>query len=393
MRFVIAYAANLSILIGGQFVSAQIRLKLPWGNRLGPEYEPQPIAFFGVLISALLAAYGISWLCEQLPILRRVLAPRRRFRVLVLSIGLTALGARFLVPDYSKLQLVYFAVTSVLIGGVVIGVVGRFGHRHSQDEFFAQIRRLIAHRYLLSLWLRYNIETRYSQTLLGILWIILLPISTSLVLAFAFQQIMQSKSDVPFVSFLLSGVVLWNLFNAGVQTGSGTLIGRMSLMQQVNFPRETVVLLALGEVFVDMCFTFVALLVINALNGITPNIYFVYLPLLLLILCTFTLGLMFIVSCLGLMIRDIPQLVGVLLQLGFWITPIVYPVSQIPDRLKWLVLVNPMALVIQAFRDVLVYARPPDLLNLCYPLVMALTLLYVGYAFFKANEERLTDFS
>ncbi|MFN7210318.1 MAG: ABC transporter permease, partial [Aggregatilineales bacterium] len=141
------------------------------------------------------------------------------------------------------------------------------------------------------------------------------------------------------------------------------------------------------------CFTFLAFVVVNALNGIYPSATWLYLPPLLFILICFTLGLMFFLSSLSLMIRDIPQLAAVVMQLLFYLTPILYPVQNVPEQFRFIFIINPLGLIVQAFRDVTVYGRAPDALSLYYPLVAALTLLYMGYAYFKANESRLADFT
>ena len=101
------------------------------------------------------------------------------------------------------------------------------------------------------------------------------------------------------------------------------------------------VILALGEALVDFLFTFAAMILINVLHGIFPNIYWIYLPFLIFVLVTFTLGLMLILSCLSMLVRDIPQLtVGVVLQLMFYLTPLIYPIDRIPDQFRVLLLLK-----------------------------------------------------
>jgi lipopolysaccharide transport system permease protein len=136
---------------------------------------------------------------------------------------------------------------------------------------------------------------------------------------------------------------------------------------------------------------FAAMLVINGVVGVLPNGLFVILPLLVLIQIVFMLGLMFIVSWLSVIVRDIPQLVSVLLQILFYLSPIIYPVTIIPHRYQFLVNLNPVALLVQAYRDVIVYDRTPDWLSLVYPAALGVALLIFGYRHFKANEDRFAD--
>jgi lipopolysaccharide transport system permease protein len=391
----VQYAANLLILIGAHLVAVQIRVKLPWGKWLGPEYDAQPPAIFGLLALSLAAAYGVAYVATRIPGVNRIAVQRfaitRQYRLLLVGVALSVLSVGVLLPDVSQLQLGYFAVVAAGLGLALIVWGGHLNPTHQPGELFVHLARLWRSRYLPILWLRYSIQSRYSQTALGILWIVLLPLATAAVLALAFSQFLRIQLDVPFIAFFLSALVPWGLFHQGILNGMQSLLGRMGLINQVYFPREVLVLLVLGEAIVDLCFTFAAMLVVNAISGILPNANFAYLPFLLLILGCFTLGLMLFASCLAVLVRDIPQLVAVGLQLLFYLTPIIYPIESIPDQFRVLVLLNPMASVIQAFRDVIVYNRPPDVETLYYPLVTALALLYLGYTFFKANEERLAD--
>jgi lipopolysaccharide transport system permease protein len=381
---------NLAVLVGAFLVSAQIRVRLPWGNPLGAGYDPVPLGFYGVLVAALGVAYASASLAAHSPF-RGWFNPRRHFRVLVVAIGATLAGSLLALPDLSQLQLSYFTVLAVIIGLAVVVYPSRVSVSEDRLAVIDDLAKLWEARHLLRLWLRFNVQTRYSQTILGILWIVLLPLATSFVLALAFSQFLRVQLDVPYVVFFLSGLVHFGLFQQGVFTGMRSIIGASGLINQVNFPREVLVLLALGEALIDTLFTFAAMLIVNALHGILPNLNYVYLPFLFFVLVTFTLGLMLILSCLSMFVRDIPQLVAVVMQLLFYLTPILYPVESIPAQFRVLLLLNPIAGLIQGFRDVIVYNRPPDLVTLYYPFVIGLVLLFAGYSYFKANDEAFTD--
>ncbi len=118
---------------------------------------------------------------------------------------------------------------------------------------------------------------------------------------------------------------------------------------------------------------------------------FVFLPVLLLIQVALMLGLMFTVSWLSVFVRDVPQLVSVFLQILFYLCPIIYPVSIVPHRYQFLINLNPMGLLIEAWRNVIVYDRMPDWFSLIYPAALAFGVLVFGYRHFKANEDRFAD--
>jgi len=189
----------------------------------------------------------------------------------------------------------------------------------------------------------------------------------------------------------LTAIVPWNLSNYGIQGSTRSLAGAMNLINQANFPREILVLVTLGEGIADLIFTLVTLVLIVTLSGFPPSGLYIYLPLYFLVQLCLTAGIMFLVSTASVLVRDIPPLVSVGLQLLFFLTPIIYPISSIPEQYRvWLVL-NPFSAIIQGYRDIFL-RQPPNLSTLYYPAVCGLALVVVGYAYLKANESRLADF-
>ncbi len=389
------YLADLAILLSAMLVAAQMRLQLAFGEKLGLEYAAFPVAllplFAFVLAGAYLMRFGIARLASQRSNQPRTIAG---YRVISLLIALFAsiLACRVVLSQLSGLQLGYFAAACYALTLMGVAWPARLRAQGEMGSLRRQLRQLRDQHDLLGLWLLYNIRSRYSQTILGILWIILLPLSTALVLALAFTQLLRAQvGSAPFVSFFLSALLPWGLFNHSVITSTRAVMGMMGLINQIYFPREILVLLVAGEALVDWLFVLGATLLVNALSGIWPNALFVYLPLLLVIQIGMAVGLMLIVSCLSVIIRDIPQLVTVAMQVLFYLTPILYPLESIPPEYRVLMLLNPMTPIVLAYRRIMVYGQAPDLLSLAYPTVLAAALLYLGYVFFKANEHRLAD--
>jgi ABC-2 type transport system permease protein len=371
------------ILCGGVLFSAHLRLKIAIGAPLGEDYVAFPQLLY--LMIALSAAFA--------SLARRSLTYRRRkiadFVAALMGVGLLTFAMLALLPDVSQLQVVYFALGSAVIAGITLVLTPV---KHSLRDL---LRKLWEHRALLSLWVRYNVTSRYSQTALGILWIVMLPVATSIILTFVFSFIFRAGDigNVPFISFFLSGLMFWSLFTQGILNGSVSIVHSLGLINQIYFPREILVIVKLGEALVDLSFVFVVTLVINLLVGVLPNANFIYLPLLLAIQLAFTLGCMFFTSNLTVIIRDLQQLITVFIQMLFYLTPLMYPIDVLPPNLAELVkFLNPIAALINAYRDVIVYDRPPDFESLYFAIVMAGIMLYSGYMFFKANEKKLADF-
>ena len=392
-EFATTVASHFFVLAGAMLLAVQIRLQVPLGLHLYPNYQAQPLLLYPLLACAALltAALVQSSVAQQQPF-SIFLAKYHPFRRYLVSLGLAAIAVLMLLPDVSQLQMVYFAFTGFLLGILCIALPYRLYVGHPESDLLKSLQLLWQRRALLKIWLRFNIASRYSQRVLGILWIILLPIATSVVLSFAFTQFMRIQLDVPYISFYMAAMIPYTLFSNSVLNSTSSIISRIGIIAQVYFPREILVLLTLGEAVVDFGFGFVAMLVINVFAGVLPNIYFAYLPLLFLILVVMSLGLMFLVSSLTVMVRDIPQLMVVLMQLLFFVTPIIYPLDQFPANLRFIFVINPIAPIIQAFRDIVAYGRAPDFVSLYYPIVFAGVALVVGYSTFKSFETEMADY-
>lgn len=382
------YAPNLLIMLGAFLISVQFQWRILVGDPSGTQIPA--VSLFGI---ATLSVATVAARLLTTPLDRRLGAVRTQFLSLLLGIGLTVAGALALEAPFPLSQLGVFLAAGVLLGSFAILFRARLMRGRQPTSVMQGIAQLWARRELLLLWTRHNVRARYSQAILGVIWVMLLPLLQALIIAFVFSQIIRvTQGDVPFVSFYLASLIPWVFINNGAIQGSVSVTSQISLLNQVYFPREILPLVKLGELGVDALFTFVALIFLNLLVGILPNANWIYLPILVVIVFAGTFGLALLLSASTVFIRDIPQLTFVTMQLLFYLTPILYPVTFIPEQLRLIVMLNPLVPVIEGFREVLVFNRPIDLISLFYPAVFALTLLYVGYSFFKSNERRLSDY-
>lgn len=300
----------------------------------------------------------------------------------------------FLEPNITSIQIIYLIAITIVIAALTILWTPQVSTFGNHGTMFEHLKKLYDSRILLFIWVQYNIRSRYAQAFLGILWIIVQPLMTALILTFVFSQIFRKfdTGEAPYISFYLAAIIAWGLFSQGITNGAISLTNSAGLLTQVYFPREILILVRLGEVLVDTFFTFVAMIILNAILGIFPNIHYLYLPILLIIQLSFLMGLMFFASYLSMMIRDIPQLIAIIIQFMFYLTPIIYPLQAIPDRYIIIVLLNPMAALIDAYRNIILFNTAPDFTTLYYPIVIGGVLFYTGYVFFKKNEKRVTDY-
>ncbi len=378
---------NVLLLLGAFLVSVQFQARVLVVDPPTPLEQAQPPAAFAVVLAA--ALFGRSALQ---PLALRVGPARVQFAALTLALGLSTVGLSLLTP-VPFTQTVFFVIAGAALGGFVILLRARLNRGRQPVDLIASVRRVWSKRDLVALWIRNNVRARYSQAVLGVIWIILLPLAQAAIMAFVFSQFVRIPvGDVPFITFYLAALAPWTFIHNSVVQGSVSIINQMTLINQVYFPREIVPLVKLGETALDALLTFAALVVVSLLYGVLPNIHWLALPLLALILFAGTFGLALLLSMLTVYVRDVPQLTFVALQLLFYVTPIIYPADFIPDRLRPILMLNPLVPLIQSFRDVIVYQRPVDLISLYYPTVFAAALLFAGYSTFKAYERRFTDY-
>ena len=383
--------AQFAVLTGGTLLSVQLRLQVRLGQEVGSDYHAQTIFLYGLLALSVLIVHAIKTLPKQPKLIRRLISTNHPFRQYLVALVLSAGSILIFLPDISQLQVLYYVCFGCVLGMLSIALPFRMYVGKPNSSLPSDVRGVWAKRSLLLIWLSFNIQTRYSQRILGILWIVIIPISTAVVLTIAFTQFMRIQLDVPFISFYLAALIPYTIFSNGVMLSTAAITNRLGIVTQVYFPREILVLLVVGELLVDFLFTFLAMLLVNAFSGIFPNVYFLYIPFLVLIIVLISFGFMLMISSLTVLVRDIPQLISVAMQLIFFLTPVIYPIETIPERFRFFFLINPIASIIQAFRDIIVYARSPDWVSLYYPIVFAGMIMILGYATFKSIEDEMAD--
>jgi len=382
------YLTDLGLIVAAFLVAIQLRRTVPLGKFVGEGYRWHSPQLYLVLALCLAAAHALRYLTLG----DGPAGPARRFWTPIGGALLGWLGLNLYLPDISDLQKGYFFVAAVALVTLVVLPGLRAEGEAAVPPLGVSLARLWASRGLLLLWVRSNVQSRYAQALLGILWIVLLPLSTAIVMSVVFSEIMRFPTGgIPFIAFYLSGLVPWGLFNQSISAGMRSIVGSLGLIGQIYFPREIIVLAALGEALVDTFFMFLTMLVVNAVVGIWPNPLYAALPLLLVLQIALVLGVMLLVSWLSVLIRDVPQLVSVALQVLFFLSPIIYPLEIVPARFQFLIALNPLTPIIQAWHDIVVYARAPRWETLVVPAALAAAVLVFGYRIFKRNEDRFAD--
>lgn len=237
-----------------------------------------------------------------------------------------------------------------------------------------------------------EIKARYKQSVLGYTWVILNPFFQMLVMAFVFSQILRfGELGVPYALFLYVGLLPWNLFAGSLNSSVNALVGNAALLTKIYFPREIFILSTIIAKVVDflLALTVLALFFFYYREGITLTALWV-IPIFLIQLI-FTYGLSVLIAAFNLFYRDIQYVLGLVMILWMYLTPVIYPVEIFPDKYRIIFQLNPMAVLINAYREVLLAHGNPNLVSLGIALGLSVTTAVIGHLVFKRLEGTFAD--
>lgn len=239
-------------------------------------------------------------------------------------------------------------------------------------------------------------QSKYRNSLLGAAWNIINPLAMIVVYTVIFAQVMRAKlpgvdSTFAYSIYLCAGVLTWGLFAELVSRGQNMFLDNANLLKKINFPRITlpiIVVLNAGLNFVIVAALFLAFLVFS--NNFPGWVLLAALPV-LAIQIAFAVGLGMVLGVLNVFFRDVGQFFGIFLQFWFWFTPVVYPVSILPNAIKPYMNLNPMAPVIGAYQTIFVNQQWPHWQSLWPTAVLAILLSALGWRLFKKNVGEMVD--
>lgn len=257
---------------------------------------------------------------------------------------------------------------------------------------FKTATTLFQHRDLLLLWTLRTVKARYQQSVLGGLWAILQPVAAVAIFSVIFTFFVPVNTrGIPYVIFSYTAMVPWTLFSTSITDMVDSLVSNMNLVSKIYFPREILPIAALFARLLDFgiaSIVFIALMLYFRIPAYLPA--YLFLPIILIIQLLLALGLGLMGSALNVFYRDLKHIFALGLQIWFYATPIIYPVSSVPSSLHTAYFLNPMAGAIEAYRDVLLDQSLPGN-YLILSAASAIVIFLVGYWFFKRVEFQFAD--
>lgn len=246
---------------------------------------------------------------------------------------------------------------------------------------------IITHWDLLKHLTAKEIKARYKQSFLGFFWIILNPFFQMLIMSFVFSNIMKVKDlGVPYPVFIYAGLLPWIFFATSLGATMGVLIENSSLIKKIYFPREVLILSVLCAKAFDFFLSFFILLGLMVFMKIKLSLFiFLVIPV-FIIQFMFMFGLSLLLSMMNLFYRDVQYFFNLILTLWFYLTPVLYAVEFFPEEYRWIFKMNPMAVFINAYRNILFNADWPNFGSLAVGVGISLFLFAFAYTLFKKME-------
>ena len=250
-------------------------------------------------------------------------------------------------------------------------------------------QELWAYRELLYFLMWRDVKVRYKQTVLGVLWVVLQPLLMMLVFAFLFGRMAGIKSDgLPYSLFAYAGLVMWTFFSSAVNGAGNSLVNSSGLITKVYFPRMLVPAAAVGATLVDFAVAFVPLAVVMIFWKVPVTSNLLLIPIFIILVITLALGFGMWMAALNVKYRDIKLALPFLLQIWFFASPIIYPLSMVQGKLRWVLALNPMAGIIEGFRAALYGHKAFDWSTIGFAGVVAVIfLVYSTYSFRRAERQ------
>jgi lipopolysaccharide transport system permease protein len=263
---------------------------------------------------------------------------------------------------------------------------------HSERSFADDVASVWAHRELLMVLVRREISVRYRQAVIGLLWVVLQPLLTTAIFTtvfVVFVRIPAQEQSYPLFAF--AGIAVWQYFNRVVSEGGGSLIANSALITKVSFPRLIIPLVSPLAAALDSLIAASALVVVALLMGAHVSWAVVFAPFVIAAVGLFGYAVALWVAPMNAVYRDIGIALPSIMQVAMYMSPIVYPASLVPEKIRWLYELNPIAVMVNAMRWVVLGTDAPPVAGVGLFVLLTVLLLWGGSQLFRRMEGNLID--
>lgn len=260
------------------------------------------------------------------------------------------------------------------------------------------LKRMFSYRSLINQFIKREIFERYKGSYLGIIWSFITPLLMLTIYTFVFSVVFQARwgsdgetSKVEFALILFTGLIVFNIFSEVISKSPSLITSNSNYVKKVVFPLEILPIVSLGSSLFHALISFVILIIGVFLALGTLSWTVILFPIVILPLLIVALGLSWFLASLGVYIRDVGQIIGVMIPALMFLSPIFYPVSSIPEDLRFLYYINPISYVVEDARRVVIWGELPHWEWFGYGLVIGIIVAILGYYWFKKTRKGFAD--
>lgn len=254
-----------------------------------------------------------------------------------------------------------------------------------------RVKEIVEYRDMIGSLVKRELRGKYKGSVLGFLWTFINPLCQIIVYTIVFSVIIQNDLS-QFHVYMITGMIPWLFFDMALRQGTGCVRYQGDMIKKIYFPREVLPVSCVTANFVNMIFCFIIVFLVILLSdiGITLKTL-LYLPLVMGIEYILALGFALIVAAGTVYFKDLEHIVTVILMAWIYLTPIMYPISRIPEGILWIFKLNPMTSVIEGYHNILYWKQVPDAGALFYAFIFAIIMLIIGEVIFSRMSDNFAE--
>lgn len=254
-------------------------------------------------------------------------------------------------------------------------------------------RELIEFRGLIWRLIARDITARYKQSIFGILWAFIAPLVLMLIFVWVKKKniLPIGETAMPYAGFVFTGQMVWLLFSQGIIASTNSMVSASSMLTKINFPKEVLVFSAVGQTIFEFSIRIPLLMIVFVWVGFMPKITILMIPLILLPLLFLVVGVGFFLALLNAVTRDIGNALGIIMYLGFFITPIIYPPPTSWPMSFLINYVNPISSFVTASRDLLIKGSITNPTIYLSSVILSFLIFLVGWRIFHLTEPKIAE--
>jgi ABC-type polysaccharide/polyol phosphate export permease len=253
---------------------------------------------------------------------------------------------------------------------------------------FEELREIFNYKYLIWQLVRRDVLTRYKRSFLGVAWTMLNPLGMMLVWTLAFSQFFKAAELPSYPAYVLSGLLAWTFFSQTTTASMVNLVWGGGLLNRIYLPRSSFAIAAMGTGIVNITLSLIPLIVVMFVTDLQLHASFLFVPISIMVLCAFSLGVGLLISTWAVYFPDIHEMYQIVLVGWMFLTPVMYPETVLPAAYRtYITMLNPMYHMVKLFRIPTYFGRLPTMTEFLVPFGIAVLTLLIGWVVFTRKSD------